>query len=99
MTGRDRTREVLDVKQRGGRASSSGHYGLEHLQQEWRKNQNEKGCMPDFYIVRAVTLLEVFTRRNLAALIDEDRKFTDRSIDLSKHVKIDFALLRDIQGR
>jgi hypothetical protein len=43
--------------------------------------------------------LEVFTRRNLADLIDHNRLFTDRAIELSKNIKIDFALVRDIQGR
>lgn len=46
-----------------------------------------------------MTLLEVFTRRNLAALIDHSREFTDSAIELSRHVKIDFGLVKDIQGR
>lgn len=100
MSSRDRTREILDVKERGDRSSSwSGPYRLQYLQHQWLKNRSDKACVPDFYVIRAVTLLEVFTRRNLAELIDEDRRFTDKAIDLSKHVKIDFALIRDIQGR
>lgn len=55
--------------------------------------------MPDFYVIRTVTLLEVFTRRNLADTVDHDRRFTDRAVEFSKYVKIDFALLRDVQGK
>jgi uncharacterized protein YecT (DUF1311 family) len=99
MSNRDRTQEILDVKQRDARWIWFGSYGLETLRREWLKNRQNEACEPDFYVIRTVTLLEVFTRRNLADLIDHDRRFTDRAIDLSKHVKIDFALIRDIQGR
>jgi uncharacterized protein YecT (DUF1311 family) len=99
MSNRDRTQEILDVKQRDARWIWFGSYGLETLRREWLKNRQNEACEPDFYVIRTVTLLEVFTRRNLADLIDHDRRFTDRAIDLSKHVKIDFALIRDVQGR
>lgn len=99
MSNRDRTQEILDVKQRDARWIRFGSYSLERLQREWLKNRQSEACAPDFYVIRAVTLLEVFTRGNLADLIDHERQFTDRAIELSKHVKIDFALIRDIQGR
>jgi uncharacterized protein YecT (DUF1311 family) len=99
MTNRDRTQQILDVKQRDARWTRFGPHGLQLLRQQWLKNRQSEACTPDFYVVRAVTLLEVFTRRNLADLIDHNRQFTDRAIELSKHVKIDFALVRDIQGR
>jgi uncharacterized protein YecT (DUF1311 family) len=99
MNSRDRTQEILDVKQRDARWIRVGSYALENLQREWLKNRKSEACVPDFYVIRAVTLLEVFTRGNLADLIDHGKPFTDRAIDFSKHVKIDFALVRDIQGR
>jgi uncharacterized protein YecT (DUF1311 family) len=99
MSTRDRTQEILDVKQRDARWNRFGPYALENLQREWAKNRKREACAPDFYVIRAVTLLEVFTRGNLADLIDHGRQFTDRAIDFSKHVKIDFALVRDVQGR
>ena len=99
MSNRDRTQEILDVKRRDALWNWFGPHGLQLLQREWLKNRQEKACVPDFYIVRTVTLLEVFTRRNLAGLIDHDRRFTERGIEFSKHVKIDFALVRDIQER
>lgn len=99
MSGRDRTQEILDVKLRDARWLWLGPYALESLQRDWQKNRDTPGCAPDFFVIRAVTLLEVFTRRNLADTTDHDRIFTDRAIEFSKHVKIDFALVRDIQGK
>jgi len=95
MSGRDRTQDILDVKQRDARWTWFGPYAIESLQRDWQKNRDKPGATPDFYVIRTVTLLEVFTRRNLAATIDHDRTFTDRAIEFSKHVKIDFALVKD----
>lgn len=99
MNNRNLTQEILDVKQRGDRWVRFSAYALERLRGEWQKNRDKPASVPDFYVIRTVTLLEVFTRRNLADTIDHDRRFTDRAIDLSKTVKIDFALVRDIQGK
>jgi hypothetical protein len=44
-------------------------------------------------------LLEVLTRRNIAALIDHREEYIDRAVDLSKHFKLDLAFVRAIQGR
>ncbi len=99
MSSRNRTQEILDVKQRDARWTWFGPHGLESLQQDWLKNRGNEACKPDFYLIRTVTLPEVFARRNLADLIDHDKRFTDRAIEFSKQIKIDFALIRDIQGR
>jgi uncharacterized protein YecT (DUF1311 family) len=95
---RDRTREILDIRQRGSRTDSI-RFDLETLQHHWSKHRDSKACVPDFYVIRLVTLLEVFARGNIASLIDHDKQYADRAIELSKHFKIDFALVRDIQGR
>lgn len=99
MSSRNRTQEILGIKQRDAQWISFGAHGLENLQREWLKNRKSEACEPDFYVIRAVTLLEVFTRRNLAGLVDHDRRFTDRALNLSQQIKIDLALVRDVQGR
>src|SRR6185437_13353355 len=99
MSARDRTREILDVKERDARWNWYGPHSLQMLLQDWHKNRDSEACKPDFYLIRAVTLVEVFTRRNIAALIDHDRRYSDRSVDLTKSLKIDFTLVREIQGR
>jgi len=50
-------------------------------------------------VIRAVTIIEVFTRRNLATLIDQSEEYTQRAVDVTKHFKMDFDLVRHIQGR
>lgn len=99
MSSLSRKQAITDIKERDDRLNWFGHYMLENLQREWVKHRKDEACAPDFYVIRTVTLLEVFTRRNLADLIDHDSRFMERAIELSKHVKIDFALVRDIQGR
>jgi uncharacterized protein YecT (DUF1311 family) len=99
MNSRDRTQQILDTKERGDRWTRFGAHALEALRREWQKNCEKPACTLDFYVIRTVTLLEVFTRRNLANTIDHDRRFTNRAIEFSKHVKIDFALLRDVQSK
>jgi len=50
-------------------------------------------------LIRSVTILEVLTRQQLAALVDHSPEFTNRAVEFSKNIKMDFALVRDIQGR
>src|SRR5258708_34542442 len=63
------------------------------------ENRTNTGSTPDFYVITAVTLLEVFTRANIAELIDHGMEYTKRAIELSKNLKMDFALVQSIQGR
>jgi hypothetical protein len=44
-------------------------------------------------------LLEVFTRGNIAELIDHGAEYANRAIELSKNLKMDFALVQGVQGR
>ena len=81
LSTRDRTREILDIRQRGSR-SDTVPFDLEALQREWSKHRHSEACVPDFYVIRLVTLLEVFTRGNIDSLIDYEKKYTDRAIKL-----------------
>jgi uncharacterized protein YecT (DUF1311 family) len=99
MTIRDRTGEILEVKERNPLANRFGSYSLKDLETQWNRAGKNEGCTPDFYIIRAVTLLEVFTRGNIAELIDHGTNYANRAIDLSKNLKMDFALVQGIQGR
>lgn len=99
MSTRDRTGEILDVKERNPIRHRFGSHGLERLKLQWTKTGKNEGATPDFYIIRAVTLLEVFTRANIAELIDHGTDYANRAIDLSKSLKMDFTLMQSIQGR
>lgn len=98
MSRQDRAEQILEIKQRNLRAHGLQSYALQLLQHEWSKAQ-EKPSTPDFYVIRSVTIIEVLVRRNLTALIDHSDQYTDRAVELSKHFKMDFGLVRHIQGR
>jgi hypothetical protein len=74
-------------------------YDLQALQRKWLESKNNTERTPDFYIIRAVTIIEVFARRNIASLIDHSEHYTQRAVELSKHFKMDFDLVSHIQGR
>lgn len=96
---RDRSQEIRELKARSPYGHGFLSFEVEKLRERWRKNAGSSESEPDFYIIRLVTLLEVFARRNIGELIDHSRLYTDRAVELSKHFKMDFELLRDIQGR
>jgi uncharacterized protein YecT (DUF1311 family) len=99
MSTRDRKGEILEVKERNPLRHGFGSYRLENLKSQWTKARTNEGCTPDFYLIRTVTLLEVFSRENIAELIDHAMEYSNRAIELSKHLKLDFALVQGIQGR
>jgi uncharacterized protein YecT (DUF1311 family) len=96
---RDRAEQILEVKQRNMRGHGFLSYDLKALQWKWSKSKDRAEPTPDFYVIRAVTIIEVFARRNIAALIDHSEEYTQRAVELSKHFKMDFDLVRHIQGR
>jgi uncharacterized protein YecT (DUF1311 family) len=99
MSLRDRTNEILEIKQRDSAGSEMIPYNLSALSMEWQNTAKDQESRPDFYLIRAVTMLEVVTRRWIAKLIDHSKEFTERAVELSKNFKMDFATVRDIQGR
>jgi uncharacterized protein YecT (DUF1311 family) len=44
-------------------------------------------------------LLEVFTRGNIAELVDHGTEYANRAIELSKTLKMDLSLVQGVQGR
>ncbi len=99
MNTRDRAEQILEAKQRNLRGHAQLSYDLENLRWRWSEGKEAAERTPDFYLIRAVTILEVFTRRNLTSLIDHAEEYTQRAVELSKHFKMDFDLARHIQGR
>lgn len=96
----NRAEQISDVKRRSSpEAATFASYALHLLKRQWEKSRHSADCQPDFYVIRTVTLLEVFTRWQIAALIDHGSQYTERAVELSKHFKMDFGLVRGIQGR
>ena len=99
MSTRDRTGEILEIKKRNPRNEGLLSFGLVELKRRWEKGGKGLDSVPDFYLIRAVTILEVSTRQEMARLIDHRKDFTERAVELSKNFKMDFATVREIQGR
>jgi uncharacterized protein YecT (DUF1311 family) len=99
MNTRDRAGEILEVKERNPRRHRFGSYNLQNLKKQWTNARTEKACTPDFYIIRAVTLLEVFIRGNVAELTDHGTEYAKRAVEFAKLSKMEFGLVEGIQGR
>ena len=99
MPGRDQTAEILEIKQRNAKFYGFRSGEMKSLLSRWLATAQNNDSTPDFYLIRAVTILEVSARQELALLIDHGKAYTDRAVELSKNFKMDFATVRDIQGR
>jgi uncharacterized protein YecT (DUF1311 family) len=99
MAQRDRVSEIAEKKRRGPKAARSYHREFQNLQKLWRRIQAANSDTDDFFLVRAVTLLEVFSRDCLAHLIDHGSPYAERAVDLKMDLKIDLGFVRAIQGR
>jgi uncharacterized protein YecT (DUF1311 family) len=99
MSGRDRTAEILEFKERNSIHPGFLSGNLALLGKQWQSSDRSSTAFPDFYLIRAVTILEVATRQQMASLIDHSKEYTDRAIEISKNIKMDFATVRDVQGR
>lgn len=99
MSTRDRASQISQIKERSAGQHGFLSHNLEDLSYQWTRKGQKDGTVPDFYLIKAVTILEVFTRRQIAALIDHSRPYTDRAVELSKQIKMDFATVREVQGR
>jgi uncharacterized protein YecT (DUF1311 family) len=99
MSTRDRTGEIAEVKERNPYGERFGSFSLNDLKSQWLRTRTDHSVTPDFYVIKAVTLLEVFTRTNIAELVDHGVEYANRAIEFAKNLKLDFALVQSIQGR
>jgi uncharacterized protein YecT (DUF1311 family) len=99
MGARERTGEILEMKKRNPRDRGFLSLSLSILSRQWQTGSKDLSSLPDFYLIRAVTILEVSTRQEMARLIDHSANFTERAVEFSKNFKMDFATVRGIQDR
>jgi uncharacterized protein YecT (DUF1311 family) len=97
MTASERVRQILEIKARHYHIPVD-QFSFRPLIAQWQSGRVE--CA-DYFPIRIVTLLEVFTRSWIAALVDHGSPFIENAIGLSKklNVKLDFDLLRHLEGR
>jgi hypothetical protein len=97
MAGCDLLAEITEVKRRKPKETRGLHYEFEHLERHWKGATGT--ATQDFYPIRTVTLLEVFTRSWAAKLIDHGVPYTERALELKIDIKINLSLVTAIQGR
>lgn len=100
ITGkRDRIAEISQIKERGQEYAEYVATKLDHLNNDWQKVAATDKKQPDFYAIRAVTIIEVFTRQQVRSLVDHDSRYAARAALLMRDYKIDYEILRGIQGK
>jgi uncharacterized protein YecT (DUF1311 family) len=99
MVKRDRTAEIIQIKARGGNRGSFVSFELNTLWSEWDRLRDSPGSRPDYYLIKAVTILEVFTRTRIAMLVNHGTEYVARAATLVRDLKIDFDLANSIHGR
>jgi len=98
MAIRDRVADILEIKRRGQHHGGL-HYDLRSLTESWNHYPQKNLETAAFFPIRAVTLIEVFTRAWIATFVDFGKPYVERATAFTKNIKIDYELLREIQGR
>ena len=98
MAPRNRVAEIAEIKSRGPQGTHALRWEIESLDAAWEEYL-DGGATIDFFPIRAVTLLEVFSRAWIAQLIDHGPPYVERVADLKADIKFDLTLVRAIQGR
>jgi uncharacterized protein YecT (DUF1311 family) len=98
MIKRDQTREILEIK---GRKLYFGYLSsrMEGLIGQFAEKRSIGEGLADFYPIRAVTILEVFTRAHVGSLIDHAKRYRDNAVQLTNNLKIDFSMGWEVQDR
>jgi hypothetical protein len=96
---RDRITELLSIKQRAGKYKRRpSKYDLEGLKRTWENKLKGVDPTDELILIRIVTILEVFLRLWIEALIDHGAPYVERAAKLRVDVKYDFAIAQSLQG-
>lgn len=90
--------EIRSIQQRA--RGSVFPTDLSQLREEW-ENLGERaraGTIADFFPIRIVTLIEVFSSSWIAALIDHGAPFAGRAVRLDVNIKFDLPLMQSFHG-
>jgi len=74
---------------------------MEELYGKWKAVGAEYADVADFFPIRAVTIIEVFTRSWIATLIDRGSPYADRGVSLTQNIsfKTDFSVVASVQSK
>jgi hypothetical protein len=96
---RDRIAELLSIRQRAGKYKRApSKFDLERLKDTWHNQLKGIDPTDELIPIRIVTILEVFLRHWIEALIDHGAPYVERASKLKVDVKYDFAIAHSLQG-
>jgi uncharacterized protein YecT (DUF1311 family) len=96
---RDRIVELLSIRQRAGKYKRApSKFDLERLKDTWHNQLKGIDPTDELIPIRIVTILEVFLRHWIEALIDHGAPYVERASKLKVDVKYDFAIAHSLQG-
>lgn len=93
MSKPDVLREIQEIKARGGGTAS-----IDKLAELWSQQQSRHAPVADFFLIRMVTIIEVFTRRWLATLIDHGDPYLENASRLGDLKAFNFNIVRALAG-
>ena len=95
----DQVGKLEELKAR--RSGEISTEGIDALLGSWNVTDKSLNAFTDFYPMRAVTLLEVFTRDWLGKLVDHGTPFLERATKLMEKSssKLDFPIALALQGK
>jgi uncharacterized protein YecT (DUF1311 family) len=95
----DRIAELLSRRERAGeKRRRPSKYDLSGLKDTWQKQLKGIGPTDELILIRVVTILEVFLRYWIEALIDHGAPYVERASRLKADIKYDFAIAQSLQG-
>jgi uncharacterized protein YecT (DUF1311 family) len=98
MTKRDQPKQILEVKERklyfGSLSARMGQ-----LISQFANGGSVGDGLADFYLIRAVTILEVFTRAHVGSLIDHAKVYRDNAFQIANNLKFDFSTVWEVQDQ
>jgi hypothetical protein len=97
----DRTKQILALKMRRGDSHSTQIFSeLGRLQTLWTElSSHQAASLSNYVPMRLVTLIEVFVRDSIRALVDYDDRYVKSAEKLLKSVKFDYELVVGLVGR
>jgi Lysozyme inhibitor LprI len=96
---RDRIAELLLIKQRAGKYKRvSAKIQLGKLTRAWDKELRGADPADELIPIRLVTIIEVFLKDWIEALIDHGAPYVERASKLKLDLKYDFAIARSLEG-
>jgi uncharacterized protein YecT (DUF1311 family) len=99
MASRDRIAEITEKKRRGPKRSSRFEAEFQRLRNLWQKMAPSTSETDDFFVIRAVALLEALSRDYLARLINSGAPYAENVVELKLELKFDLRLVRAIETR